>query len=277
MNPFDEHVADALRQIRMHSPLEPRAAIILGSGLNSVANLVDAESRFATANIPHSPTSTVPGHAGELILGRLGKVEVAVLSGRVHAYEGYSAAQVAFLTRVVHGLGAKTLLVTNAAGALNPAFHPGDVMALTDHISFPSLSGRSPLVGPAAPGAGPRFVDLTDAYSMRLRNWARDAANQERVTLWEGVYVMVGGPNFETPAEVRLLRLIGGDAVGMSTVPEVIVARQMGMDVLGLSVISNFAAGLPGARLAHEEVLQCVADAAPSVARLIESVVARLA
>ncbi|HEX5415789.1 MAG TPA: purine-nucleoside phosphorylase [Chloroflexota bacterium] len=276
MKSLQECVAEATQEIRHQSLLRPRVALVLGSGLGAVADLVEAELRLSTTDIPNCPKSTVPGHAGMLILGRLSGVPVVVQSGRVHQYEGYRAAEVTFLTRVVRALGAEALVVTNASGVLNPAFRPGEVMVIADHISLPGLAGRSPLVGSAGDGEAPAFVDLTGAYSERLRGWVREAAARENQVVHEGVYVMVGGPNFETPAEVRFLRQIGGDAVGMSTVPEVIVGRKLGMEVLGLSVLSNFAAGMPGAALAHEDVLQAVAAAAPFVARLVEGVVARL-
>ena len=275
--PLLECVGEATRLIQNQSSLRPRAAIILGSGLGPVADLVEVEARVPTTEIPNCPQSTVPGHSGEFILGRLDRVPVAVLSGRVHQYEGYSAAEVAFMTRVIHALGAEVLIVTNASGALNPDFRPGEIMVIADHISFPGLAGRGPLVRATGSAEAPGFVDLSAAYSERLRNWMREASAREGQTLREGVYVMVGGPNFETPAEVRFLRTIGGDAVGMSTVPEVIVARQLGMEVLGLSVLSNYAAGMPGAILAHDDVLRTVAGAAPLAGRLIQAVVARLA
>lgn len=275
--PLHECVGEATRLIQSRSSLRPRAAIVLGSGLGPVADLVDVEVRVSTTEIPHCPQSTVPGHSGELILGRLHGVPVAVLSGRVHQYEGYSAAEVAFMTRVIHALGAEVLIVTNASGALNPDFRPGEIMVIADHISIPGLAGRGPLVRMLGTAEASGFVDLSAAYSERLRNWVREDSAREGQAVREGVYVMVGGPNFETPAEVRFLRTVGGDAVGMSTVPEVIVARQLGMEVLGLSVLSNYAAGMPGAILAHDDVLKTVAGAAPLAGRLIQAVVARLA
>src|SRR5205814_614648 len=177
--------------------------------------------------------------------------------------------------RVLHALGCSTFIVTNAAGALNPTFSPGEVMIVDDHISFPSFAGKSPLVGPREPEL-PRFVDLTGAYDLKLREEAHGAAERRGVFLRRGIYAMVGGPNFETPAEVRFLRAAGADAVGMSTVPEVIVARQLGVRVLGLSVLSNRAAGLPGALLSHDDVLATVDRAAPIVANVVAGVVSRV-
>lgn len=202
-------------------------------------------------------------------------VPVLVISGRVHLYEGLPPATVGFTTRVAKVLGSAVLIATNAAGGLNPTFRPGDLVVIEDHLSFPSLAGQSPLVGVPATPEAPRFVDLSGAYAARLQLDAQEVAAQAGIALRKGVYVMVGGPNFETPAEVRFLRGIGGDVVGMSTVPEVIVARQVGMEVLGLSVVSNLAAGMPGALLAHEDVLRVVAGAADRVSTLIRGVVAR--
>ncbi len=250
----------------------PRVGIILGTGLGSAAAEVQPDARFSTSTIPEFPPSTVDGHAGELLIGTLAGAPVAVLSGRVHLYEGYEPPTLGLPVRVLHALGVKILIVTNAAGALNDQFEPGEIMLIEDHISFPSLAGRSPLIGRIREPGLNRFVDLTDSYSLALRDLTVSVARQQAITLRRGTYVMVGGPNFETPAEVRFLRSIGGDAVGMSTVPEVIVARQLGMDVLGLSVISNLAAGLPGARLDHEDVMASMGRAAPVVGRLIVGV-----
>jgi purine-nucleoside phosphorylase len=279
VNTWTERAADAATFVRREAgglEKSPVVGIVLGSGLGSVAADVADAIRIATASIPHFPPSTVAGHAGELLLGRVGECPVAVLSGRVHGYEGHAPAVLGFPVRVLHALGCRVLVVTNAAGALNPDFRPGEVMLIEDHLSFPSVSGGSPLVGPAREEGLPRFVDLTDAYAPRLRELALAVAARNGDSLRRGVYVMVGGPNFETPAEVRFLRQVGGDAVGMSTVPEVIVARQLGVDVLGLSVLSNLAAGLPGALLSHDDVLRSVEGAAPVVGRTIRGVVAEL-
>lgn len=272
---WTERANEAADAVRRFTTFVPRVGLILGSGLGEAANGLVVEATIDTATIPHFPRSTVDGHAGRLILGRLAGRPVAVLSGRVHGYEGYAAAEVGFASRLLGALGCRTLIVTNAAGGLNPTFRPGDLMLVEDHISFPSLAGFSPLVGGPI-GDLPRFVDLTDAYSLRLRKLAEDVAREVGVRPRGGVYVMVAGPNFETPAEVRFLRSIGGDAVGMSTVPEVIVARQVGIEVLGLSVISNLAAGLPGALLRHEDVLTTVSGSVLSVARLIFGILNRL-
>lgn len=274
---MDRRAAAAADSIRARAEeksvcLAPKIGIILGSGLSSAASDLKSRLTVSTRHIPGFPRSSVEGHSGALLVGTLHRQSVAILSGRVHGYEGYPPDLLGFGVRVIHALGCRTLIVTNAAGALNPSFAPGDVMVIEDHISFPSLAGHSPLAGRAEPG-WPRFVDLTDAYSPGLRNRAHAAAAASGVHLQSGVYVMVGGPNFETPAEVRFLRQIGGDAVGMSTTPEVIVARQLGMEVLGLSAISNLAAGLPGALLEHKDVLAMMERSAPTVAQVIRGVV----
>lgn len=276
METFSERADAIARPILERIATAPSVGIILGTGLGAIASDLKDSVRFATTSLAHFPPSTIDGHAGELLVGRLANTMVAVLSGRVHGYEGYGPAELGLPVRVLYALGCRTLIVTNAAGALNPSFHPGDVMIIEDHLSFPSLAGRSPLVGQIREEGLPRFVDLTSAYSPQLRSLTEAVAASIGVVARVGVYVMVGGPNFETPAEVRFLRLAGGDAVGMSTTPEVIVARQLKMDVLGLSVLSNLAAGIPGALLAHEDVMAAMAQAAPVVGKIIEGVVARL-
>lgn len=273
---LSERASEAARVVRDQTAVVPRIGLILGSGLAAVANDATIEARVSTASLPHFPRSTVRGHAGELIIGYLEGCPVAILSGRVHGYEGYPPAETGFSVRLLHALGCRDLVVTNAAGALNPDYRPGDVMIFEDHLSFPSLAGHSPLVGAAPPVGFPRFVDLTGAYATELRAFAEEAAVAAGFPVRRGVYVMVGGPNFETPAEVRFLRAAGGDVVGMSTVPEVIVARQLGMRVLGLSVVSNMGAGLPGALLGHEDVLATMARAVPGVTQIIRGVLARL-
>lgn len=273
---WDQRASEALRAIRGRTGLTPSVGIVLGSGLGQLAGAVQESIKLSTASIPYFPPSTVSGHAGELLIGKLAGRVVAVLAGRVHTYEGYTAAEVGFPIRLLRGLGCRDVILTNASGALNRAFCPGDVMLVEDHISVPGLAGQSPLVGGALTANLPRFVDLSDAYSPELRSLATRVAEGAGLILRRGVYVMVGGPHYETPAEVRFLRQAGGDTVGMSTVPEVIVARQLGMRVLALSVISNLAAGLPGASLSHEDVLASVARAVPTVQRIIEGTLAGL-
>jgi purine-nucleoside phosphorylase len=230
----------------------PSVGLILGSGLGELAERVEGAARTPYAEMPGMPRPGVLGHAGELVIGRLGGRAVAALRGRVHLYEGHDAATVAFPVRVLRELGCQTLIVTNAAGGLNPGFAVGDLMAIDDHIFLPGLAGLSPLVG--APGE--RFVSMVDAYDPALVDLALGCAERIGLALRRGVYAMVAGPSFETPAELRLLTVVGADAVGMSTAPEVVVARQLGMRVLGLSCITNMA--LPDARepVDHREVLE---------------------
>jgi len=249
--------------------------IILGSGLGSIAERIAPLARWSTSAIPDFPISSVPGHAGELILGRIGERTVAILSGRVHGYEGHEPDVLGFGVRVLHALGCADLIITNASGALNPDFHSGDIMLIDDHISLPGLVGQSPLAGSEVNPNLSRFVDLTEAYDPVLRAVATEVALENGIAPRRGVYVMVGGPHYETPAEVRFLRSIGGDAVGMSTVPEVIVGRQLAMRVLALSVVSNPAAGVLAEPIAHEQVLQVVERAAGQVGTIIAGVIER--
>lgn len=230
----------------------PETAIVLGSGLGAFADEVDAYAKIPYADVPNFAVPHVEGHRGELVLGRMNGVPVVVLRGRVHYYEGHDWPAVTRAIRVVAALGAKRLLVTNAAGGINPSMHPGDMMVITDHIN---LTGQSPLRGRNDPGAGPRFCDMTQAYGLAGRRaWHKASRQVPDVHLKEGVYVGVAGPAYETPAEVRMMQRLGGDAVGMSTVAEVLVARHQGLEVAGLSVITNAAAGLGGATLTHDEV-----------------------
>lgn len=229
----------------------PTVGIILGSGLGEWADgLADAVALPYSA-LPNFPTSSVAGHAGRLVLGNIGATTVVAMQGRVHFYEGYTPAQVAYPARVLCALGIKTLVVTNAAGGINLGFKVGDLMAITDHIN---LSGYNPLVGANDEGLGPRFPDMSAAYDPQALETLRECAKAERIGLQQGVYVSVSGPSYETPAEIRMLRTLGADAVGMSTVPEVIAARHMGVKVAGISCITNLAAGISKQPLSHAEV-----------------------
>jgi purine-nucleoside phosphorylase len=245
--------------IRSRTPLQPAIGIILGSGLGNFAANVNGATRIPYADIPHFPQSTVKGHAGHLVLGEISGIPVAVLQGRVHAYEGYDMAQVTFPTRVLGLLGSKTLIVTNAAGAIRTTLEQGSIVAISDHINF---TGTNAAAGPNEPRftvtgqPAQRFFDMTFAYSRRLRTLAIEEAAHQQFLLTEGVYLAVLGPSFETPAEIRAFRTLGADLVGMSTVHEVIVARHMGMEVLGLSVVTNMAAGVLDQPLDHHEVLE---------------------
>ncbi len=244
---------EAAQFILSRRDTRPRIAIILGSGLGAFAE----ELRDATAidyqEIPHFPKSTATGHAGRLLIGDLGDLPLAVMQGRVHLYEGYSAAEVAFPVRVLARMGARALVVTNAAGGINPQYAKGALVLLRDHIN---LLGHNPLIGPHDERLGLRHPDMTDAYNSGFRDFALEESEQMGEQIFEGVYAAVAGPNFETPAEIRFLRAIGADLVGMSTVPEVIAARQMGIEVLAISCVTNMAAGITGEKITEEEVLE---------------------
>jgi purine-nucleoside phosphorylase len=226
----------ALAGIRTHTSFSPAVAIILGTGLGALADAITVESTLLYSDIPHMPASTVESHTGRLIFGILEGKSVVAMQGRFHLYEGYSAQEITFGVRLMHALGATTLLVANAAGGLNPLYRRGDLMMISDHIN---LQTSNPLTGVNEPSFGPRFPDMSEPYSNRLLAIGTTAALQHGVNVHAGVYVAVAGPNLETRAEYRFLRMVGGDAVGMSTVPEVIVARQLGMEVFGISIITD--------------------------------------
>ena len=240
-------------------PLTPKVGVVLGSGLGAVASSVSEAVYVPYSQIPHFPQSTVEGHTGRVVAGRMGSTPVIVLQGRVHFYEGYSPTQVTFPMRVLGALGVEAVILTNAAGGIDESYELGQLVALSDHIN---MMGWNPLVGPNEPrfaiskNAGLRFFDMTEAYSQRLRALAKQAAHDEGITIGEGVYLAVSGPSFETPAEIRAFRAMGATLVGMSTVPETIVARHMGMEVLGISCVTNKAAGLNSKPLSHEEVFE---------------------
>jgi len=270
-------VREAASSVRSRLPVVPRVGIILGSGLGPLADEVVEPVSVPYAQIPHFPVSTVPGHAGQLVAGTLEGVPVAVMRGRAHFYEGYSLQQVTFPVRTLRRLGAEVLIVSNAAGGLNPNYAAGDVMVLRDHINLMGLAGQSPLVGPDEPELGVRFLDMTEPYDPALRARALEIGAQVGLRIHEGVYAVVAGPSFETRAELRYLRLIGADAVGMSTAPEVIVARHERMRVLGLSVITNTAD--PDAvepDVSHEGVLAVADQVAPGLQALIRGVLRSL-
>lgn len=257
----------------------PRVGLILGSGLDSVTGRLLDPDVLPYQEIPRFPRSTVVGHAGQLWLGSLAGVQAMVMQGRVHYYEGYSANEIAFPVRVMRVMGVDTLLVTNAAGGIRPGLIVGDLMAITDHINLVGLAAHNPLRGPNDDSFGPRFPDMSQAYDPQLLRLARAEAELQGIALQEGVYVMVAGPSYETPAEVRFLRAIGADAVGMSTIPEVIAARHAGMRVLGVSVISNLAIdSVPAAQPEglHDQVLEVGQRVAPVLGALLEGVVRRL-
>ncbi len=260
---------------RIHS--RPEIAIILGSGTGSLADSVESPTIIPYARIPFWPESTVKGHEGRLVVGTLEGKCVAVLKGRVHLCEGYAAEQTTFPVRVLRQWGVNILINNNAAGAVNPEFHPGDLMLITDHLNLLGLGGANPLRGPNDERLGPRFPDMSQAYDRALQESAVRAAVEAGLTLRKGVYAGLAGPSFETPAELRFLRIVGADAVGMSTVSEVVVARHGGMRVLGISVISN-RANLDGSHPAdHEEVLQASRKAVPDLLLLLRTLFRHLA
>jgi len=256
--------------------IRPQTGIILGSGLGELAEQVEDAVVIPYAEIPHWPVSTIHGHAGRLILGRLENRSVMVMQGRAHYYEGYPISRVGFPIRVMQRMGVDSLIVTNAAGAIHPEFLPGDVMLIVDHINLVGMAGIHPLRGPNLDEFGERFPDMSQPYDRRLMDFCRQAAAEAGIVLREGVYVWLSGPSFESPAELRFLRTIGADAVGMSTVPEVIVARHGRMQVLGISGISN-KANLDGSTMTtHEEVLQAGKILVPKLTSLIRGVLRRM-
>src|SRR5271165_2160881 len=239
--------------IHAQTPLRPKIGLVLGSGLGAFADDLTDAVRIPYAQIPSFPRSTAMGHAGQLVIGKSGSVPVAVMQGRVHLYEGYSAAEVAFPTRVLGRMGVRALILSNAAGGINTAYGQGALVMLRDHIN---LQGQNPLTGANDERFGHRFPDMSYTYAKRYRELALDEAKKLSIPPWEGVYAALAGPSYETPAEIRYLRTIGADLVGMSTVPEAIVARHMGMSVLAISCVTNMAAGILDRPLVHEEVLE---------------------
>ena len=273
-----DQVMEAVAAVRSHTHEKPAIAIILGSGLGDLANEVSHATAIPYAEIPHFLRSTVPGHAGRLLLGTVEDKLVVMMQGRFHFYEGYALEALTLPVRVMHELGAHTLIVTNAAGGLNPSYRPGDFMLLSDHINLPGMAGANPLMGPNDERFGTRFPALAKAYDAGLRQLAREVASKQAdITLHEGVYVMVSGPSFETGAELKFLRAIGADAVGMSTAPEVVVARHAGMRVLGLSLITNTATGDDTEEVNHAEVLATADAARPRFTMLVRGILRGMA
>jgi purine-nucleoside phosphorylase len=262
---------EAAAAVRAHSRVAPHCGIVLGSGLGGLTDEIDADAVIPYRAIPHLPAPTAAGHAGDLVLGRLDGRPVAAFRGRAHLYEGYTPRQVVFPVRLLATLGARVLVLTNAAGGLNPAFRRGDLMLLTDHINF---TGTNPLVGPNDDRLGPRFPDMSAVYDPSLRALAEAAARAQQVAFRTGVYAGVVGPSYETPAEIRMLRAMGADAVGMSTVLEAIAARHAGLRVLGIAVITNAAAGATDdGALSHEDVLAAAAAVGPRFVTLVRRIV----
>jgi len=272
-----QQVDEAVAAIRDRIHTRPRAGVVLGSGLGALVDAVESPVTISYADLPHWPRSSVEGHAGRLVSGELEGVDALVMQGRAHHYEGYSMGRVTFPIRVMQFLGVDTLIVTNAAGGLNLSFRAGDVMLIRDHINLIGMAGQNPLRGPNDSSFGMRFPDMSQAYDSALRALAQRVARDQGIELREGVYICLGGPSFETPADVRFLRLIGADAVGMSTVPEVTVARHGGPRVLGLSGISN---ALPPEGVTHatthEEVLEAGRTIVPKMLTIVRGVLRAL-
>lgn len=246
-------IQEAADFISSKTSVSPKVGLILGSGLGVLADHIENAVSIAYQEIPYFPQSTVEGHAGELLIGSVHGTSVVLMKGRFHMYEGYGPELTAFPVRVMKALGVEKLLVTNAAGGINTSYNPGDLMLIADHIN---MTGRNPLTGPNDNELGARFPDMSEAYSRKLREVAKQAAEEKGISLQEGIYVGLLGPSYETPAEIRMFRTLGADAVGMSTVSEVIVARHAGIEVLGISCISNMAAGILDQPLSHEEVIE---------------------
>ena len=271
---YYDQVAEAAAFLKSKlDPLSPLIGIVLGSGLGALANAVTEAVIIPFSEIPHFPMATVVGHPGRIVAGKLGGVPVLVMQGRVHYYEGYTPQEVTFPMRVLGALGLRAVILTNAAGGIKEGYKIGQLVAITDHINF---MGFNPLVGPneprfgIMPSFGSRFFDMTEAYSRRLRYLAQEAASADGFDLSDGIYIAVTGPSFETPAEIRAFRALGATMVGMSTVPETIVARHMGLEVLGISCITNLAAGLSLKPLSHEEVFDAGQHVEQRLARLCE-------
>ena len=259
--------------VRARTDLVPRVGLVLGSGLGDLVTEIDEPTLIDFRDLPGWPPATAPGHAGRLVLGRIGGTPVVALQGRLHLYEGNDPGLVVQPVLLFKRLGADIVILTNAAGGVNPTYGPGTLMVISDHLN---LTGRTPLLGPNADELGPRFPDLTDVWSPRLRQRLHGAAAAEGSSFEEGIYVGLVGPAYETPAEVRMLRALGADAVGMSTVLEAIAARWIGLEVCGVSLVTNAGAGYSGQPLTHEEVLEAAAAAGPGLARVLRRFIADL-
>ena len=271
-----QQIDETAEAVRAHTTYQPRVGIILGSGLNDLANSVQKGVVIPYGDLPNWPRSTVQGHAGRLVIGELEGQPVLVMQGRTHFYEGYSMSQITLPVRVMQRLGLEMMFVTNAAGGVNPDFTPGDVMLITDNLNLVGMTGANPLMGPNIDELGPRFPDMSRQYDLELMALARKVASENKIQLREGVYCGLSGPSFEGPADLRFLRMIGTDSVGMSTVPEVIVARHGGMRVLGLSGISN-KANLDGSTVTtHEEVIEAGKVITPKIETILRGVLRSL-
>jgi purine-nucleoside phosphorylase len=264
---MNEKVRTAVSVLKRRIDRRPQIGVILGSGLGGLIDQIENSASIRFEDIPHFPVSSVEGHRGEVLLGDLCGASIFVLSGRVHYYEGYTMQQVAFPVRVMAASGVLTVIVTNSAGAINESYKPGDIVSICDHIN---LMGGNPLIGAA------KFVNLTEAYNSEMRNLARETAARQGITLRSGIYAAYSGPSYETPAEIRALRTMGADLVGMSTVPEVIMANSLGMKVLGLSMITNMAAGIRSEPLSHQDVMKTAQKASTSFSGLVQGIIEQL-
>lgn len=273
MGQLSTKIKIACEYIQARSKVTPEIAVILGSGLGALADKIEQEANLLMKDILHFPESTVEGHAGRLILGELAGKKVVAMQGRYHFYEGLSMQEIVFPVRVMKHLGAKTLIVSNAAGGVNELFQVGDLMLIKDHIN---LMGDNPLIGINDEALGPRFPDMSQAYTPKLQFLAKEAADELGIKIREGVYLAVSGPNYETPAELKFMRTIGADAVGMSTVPEVIAAVHCGMNILGISCITDIAAAEKLEELDHEKVLAAAKEIEPKFISLVSEVIKRI-
>ena len=270
---FIGKIRESASYILEKTKYKPTIGLILGSGLGSIGDKLEGSEKYRYEDIPHFPVSTVEGHAGQLVIGKLEGKTVVAMQGRFHYYEGYSMLQVTFAVRIMKMLGVEKLLVTNAAGGINTEFSPGDLMLITDHINF---SGINPLIGENLNEFGVRFPDMSQAYDQGLLTLSENIALQKNIGVKKGVYVCVTGPSYETPAEIRMFRMMGADAVGMSTIPEVIVANHSGMRVIGISCITNMAAGILDQPLNHEEVMQTSSIAKEKFILLVRGIISQI-
>jgi len=268
-----QNMEEAKAYIQSHISGQPQIGLILGSGLGELADNIEDATRIPYESIPHFPVSTVEGHAGQLVIGRLQNKLVIAMQGRFHYYEGYSMQEVTFPVRVMKALGVDQLIVTNACGGMNPSFNPGDLMLIQDHLN---MTGGNPLIGSNEPELGPRFPDMSRAYTPELLELVRETAQSLGIHIQQGVYAGITGPTYMTPAELTMLRRLGGDAVGMSTVPEVIVASHMAMKVIGISCVTDMAIGEHLEPLSHEQVIEVANRTKPMFISLVREIIARL-
>jgi purine-nucleoside phosphorylase len=264
------NIKEAADYIIEKSKIKPEIGLILGSGLGAIADQIENAEHYSYSDIPHFPVSTVEGHAGMLVIGTLEGKKVVAMQGRFHYYEGYNMQEVTFPVRVMKLLGIEKLIVTNAAGAVNTSFNPGDLMLISDQLN---LIGDNPLIGRNLDKFGTRFPDMSNAYDKELRNRVREIAKSHNIMLQEGVYAAMSGPTYETPAEVRMVRILGGDAVGMSTVPEVIIAVHSGIKVIGISCMTNMASGILDQPLCHDEVVETSSKVRDTFIKLMRNVI----